>query len=589
MNHQSIRRVLGLLMALATIAVYVFGGAVGCSSINKEALSAESSSGVFASGVVAADQKLASMAGAQMLAMGGNAVDAAVATSFTLSVVRPYSCGVGGGGFMVIHLPNDPTHGQVHTAINYRETAYVDKDYYQRTGKSSTTGGSAVAIPGTVSGLLFALENYGTLDRKTVLQPAIDTARDGFIVDEHYADMSQRLIKRFTENPGWDERFSFVWNFYLDRGNVALGDRVVNLAQARLLETIAENGREGFTKGPVADAIIQAITSAGGEMTHRDLDSYHPLEYQPLTAQIDGHQFICMPPPSSGGVTIIETLKILEALDYEFHETSFTNAESKERMHELVEALKHAFADRSKYLADPEFVDLPIDEILDKSIIRERAQMVNGDIHPPQYYGTANLIPEDGGTSHFSVMDAFGGAVACTETINLEFGSLTGVDEYGFVLNNEMDDFTTIPGQANTFGLIQSDRNLPAIGKRPLSSMSPTIVLDRDGKVFAIAGASGGPKIITGTLQVLLHAKAGRDALSAVEQPRVHHQWLPDVLQAEPGLFDQMQMRSEDEIWNVVVKTSVVGNVQLILRDPDGQGWQAACDPRKGGVPAGIN
>ncbi len=543
------------------------------------------SSGVYAKGAVAADQPIASMAGARMLAMGGNAVDAAVAASFTLSVVRPYSCGIGGGGFMLIHLPDDPTHGAVHTAINYREQAYVDADYYERTGRSSTTGGAAVAIPGTVDGLLRALESYGSLKRREVLAPAIEAAREGFLVDAHYMLMSESLIARFEAEPTMKRRFPLVWDHFLRGGQIALGDRIVNPMQALALERIARDGRAGFYEGPVADAIVRAIRGSDGEMTNAQLVAYVSDEREPLTAQVNGNRFIAMPPPSSGGVTMLEALMILEALSYDFDEPKM----DAQRAHLIVEALKHAFADRARYLADPDFVEVPISDLLDLSIIHERAQLITDDVHPPAYYGTPNLLPVDGGTSHVSVVDPYGGAVACTETINLEFGSLVGVDAYGFVLNNEMDDFTTLRGQPNAFGLVQSDRNLPAPGKRPLSSMSPTILLDDDGHVLAVAGASGGPRIITVTMQVLLNTMAGMEARPAVALPRLHHQWVPDVLYSEPGLMPLLAGRSAQGGWNEVTMRRDVGNVQLIRRDPGGRGWQAASDPRKGGVPAGVD
>lgn len=541
--------------------------------------------GVYARGAVAADQPVASMAGARMLAMGGNAVDAAVAASFTLSVVRPYSCGIGGGGFMVIHLPDDPEHGLVHTAINYREQSGVDADYFERTGKSSTIGGAAVAIPGSVAGLLHALESYGTLDRATVLAPAIEAARDGFVVDAHYMLASEPLIEKFEQTPEMKRQFPLVWNHFLRSGSVKLGDRVVNPMQALALQRIARDGWAGFYEGPVADAIVRAIAGAGGEMSGSQLAGYSLDEREPLMQEVNGYEFIAMPPPSSGGVTMLEALKILEAVNYDFDEPKM----DADRAHLLAEALKHAFADRARYLADPDFVEVPIGDLLDDSIIQERAQLINNEVHPPAYYGTPNLLPSDGGTSHVSVIDPYGGAVACTETINLEFGSLVGVDAYGFVLNNEMDDFTTLRGQPNAFGLMQSDRNLPEVGKRPLSSMSPTIVLDGKGKIFAIAGASGGPRIITGTMQVLLNAMSGMDARPAVAMPRLHHQWMPDLLFSEPGLMPMLAGRSAAGDWNEVRLRRDVGNVQLILRDPRDRGWQAASDPRKGGVPAGVD
>lgn len=568
------------------IGIALFTPLVGCSTPHtRVSAPVVHENGIYAQGVVAADHAIASDAGAQMLALGGNAVDAAVATSFALSVVRPYSCGIGGGGFMLIHLPDDPTHGYVHTAINYREQAYVDPDYYERTGKSSTTGGAAVAIPGSVAGLLYALETFGTLDRETVLAPAIAAANDGFVVDDHYMIMAEPLIERLSSDPSLQSQYPLVWDHFLRSGSVTKGDRITNPMQARVLERIAKLGVEGFYRGPVADAIIDAITQGGGEMTRDHLAGYELESRAPLMQPINGHTFISMPPPSSGGITMLQILMILEALNYPFDEPTM----SIEKAHLLAEASKHAFADRSRYLADPNFVDIPIDDLMDLSIIHERAQLVTDEIQPPSFYGTPNLIPQDGGTSHASIVDPFGGAVAMTETINLTFGSLVGVDEFGFVLNNEMDDFTTLRGKPNAFGLVQSDRNLPESGKRPLSSMSPTIVLDENGEVFAIAGASGGPRIISGTMQALLNTMAGMDAYPAVTFPRLHHQWLPDVLFAEPGLMPMLARRSAQGDWNEIRQRRDIGNVQLIRRDPDGRGWQSASDPRKGGIPVGVD
>ena len=538
----------------------------------------------YVRGAVAADHALASQAGAEMLAMGGNAVDAAVAASFTLSVVRPYSCGIGGGGFMVIHLPDDPTHGFVSTAINYRETSYVAGEYFERNGLDSERGGAAVAIPGTVAGLLYALEHYGTLDRKTVLGPAMEAAITGFVVDAHYQDMAKGLGEMVFPDERYQKPYPLVWKKFLREGKVKRGDRIRNEQQYRVLKLIAEFGRGGFYSGDVAEAIIKAVNSTGGQMTHGDLQGYEPLEYKPMTGMVNGYLFIGMPPPSSGGVTMIQALQMMDAAGYDFA----SPMDSHEDVHVITESLKHAFADRSAYLADPEFVDLPIAEMLDPENIAFRAGLITDGVHPPSYYGTHDLIPEDGGTSHLSVVDQWGGAVACTETINLSFGSVVGVDAFGFVLNDQMDDFSRGGSKPNAFGLVQSDRNLPEIGKRPLSSMSPTIVLSPDGQLFAVAGASGGPKIITGTMQVLLNAMSGMNAGQAVKQGRIHHQWLPNRLMVEGSLYSWIDdSRTED--WNEIKRVKAVGNVQLILRDPDGKGWQAASDPRKGGRPAGID
>ncbi len=555
----------------------------------------------FATAAVAADHPTASSAGAQMLALGGNAVDAAVAASFTLSVVRPYSCGIGGGGFMVIYLPDDPTHGRVVKAINYRETSPRGGDIY-KAGNSMKNGRYAVAVPGTVAGLLHALETYGTLDRATVLQPAIDAGIEGFVVDQHYMNAASSIIARYRKNPALQEsEMAMPWAKFTLWGQVKLGDRIKNPEQAHALELIARDGLEPFTKGEIGQAIVSA--TAPNKVTKRtptgitldDLAGYEPIEMEPIEAIIGGKRLIGMPPPSSGGVTMFEALKIMEALGYDFELSGRTT----DRVVMLIESLKHAFADRSRYLADPMFAEVPVDQLLDEQNIAELAEKLNLHGQEPGFYGTHlneeqdAPIGDDSGTSHVSVIDPFGGAVAMTETINLEFGSLVGVEEFGFCLNNEMDDFTNPRkvGKGNAFGLVQSARNIPEVGKRPLSSMSPTIVLDEEGKVFAIAGASGGPRIITSTMQVLLNVMGGMSAGEAVARPRLHNQWLPNETDFETGFYVNVLNVLRDPLrgygQTFGSEDAVVGNVQIIVRD--GEGWQAASDPRKGGRPSGID
>ena len=556
----------------------------------------------FDRGAVAADHAMASSAGAQMLALGGNAVDAAVAASFTLSVVRPYSCGIGGGGFMVIHLPDDPTHGYVHAAINYRETSPYNADV-PASGASMRNGRYSVAVPGTVAGLLYALENYGTLDRETVIAPAIQAAEAGFVVDDHYMGAVKNMMEMYTKNAAnRDSYMSMPWERFALWGRVKVGDRIKNPEQARALRLIARDGLDAFTTGEIGQAIVETlapdrITKRQPEaITLEDLAAYTPTVQEPIETEIAGLRLIGMPPPSSGGVTMFEALEIMEASGYDFSSSKQTT----DRVVLMIESLKHAFADRSRYLADPAFTDVPVDALLDPENIARIAQSIDGRHHDPETYGTfiagsdgTQPLPDDDGTSHVCVIDPFGGGVAMTETINHEFGSRVGVREFGFVLNNEMDDFTNPRKKSNGFGLVQSDRNEPEVGKRPLSSMSPTIVLDSEGRVFAIAGASGGPRIITGTMQTLLNAMAGMDAGAAVARPRLHHQWMPFET-----LFEEMY---NNQVLNVLADgmrgygqvigstDAVVGNVQLIGRDSDGVGWQAASDPRKGGRPSGID
>lgn len=548
-------------------------GQAGCAGVRL----ADTHAAEFPRGAVAADHPVASRAGAEMLAKGGNAVDAAVAASFTLAVVRPYSCGLGGGGFMIVHLPDDPVRGAVTTAINYRETSPVEPGFF-KDGASSTVGGTAVAVPGTIAGLLHALDTYGTLDRRTVLAPAIRAAERGFAADRHYANAAARLIARFEANPAWKTRFPLVWEVYLDRGRVGVGSVIRNHRLADTLRACAAWGTDDPRVAGLDAAVAEAVIADGGVMPVGALRAYRPVEVRPLSVAVGDLELLCMPPPSSGGTTMAQALGIMSALGMDPADRIDTDSER----HRLVEAFKHAFADRSRWLADPAFVEVPVAAMLEPMNLARMAALVGDRALPADACGTHDALPDDAGTSHLCAVDRWGGAVACTETINLEFGSLLGVPGYGVVLNNEMDDFTTTPGRANAFGLSQAERNLLAPGKRPLSSMSPTIVL-RDGRAEVVVGGSGGPRIITGTLQVLLHALAGVDAGEAVAAPRLHHQWRPDRVELEPGAeawAEGLRRRG-----HAVRGTEGVGVVQLVRRTP--HGWQAASDPRKGGRPAG--
>lgn len=549
------------------------------------------SSGEFRRFAVAADHPLASEAGAEILRAGGNAVDAAVATSFALSVVRPFSCGIGGGGFMLIHDPGAPEEKQT-VAINYRETApsAVGPEFFERLDDStaSVRGGSACGVPGTVAGLLYALETRGSMDRARVLAPAIRLARDGFTADSAYAAAAAGLIEKFEKNPEWKTRFAFTRSRFLGDGSVKAGDTIRLPEQAAVLEVIAAAGRKGFYEGAIGAAIIDAVHGAGGVMTGADLAGYSPVEMHALRATFEGRTLLTMPPPSSGGLALAETFGILDRKEIA--------ERAKERNWAayaflVVESFKHAFADRAKFLGDPAFVDVPVARLLSGAYLDQLARRVRiGKVGGSEMYGTIEPPPEDGGTSHLCVIDPSGMAVSCTETINLEFGSLVSSDRLGFCLNNQMDDFTTRRGEPNAFGLVQSDLNLPAPGKRPLSSMSPTIVLDKDGKVEMIAGASGGPRIITATAQVLLNVMVrGDDAAAAVKRARLHHQWKPYVVEIEDGFDDRHEGLGVDvwlmKVGNRVGPAKSGAAVQLIVRR--GDAWQAACDPRKGGRPAG--
>ncbi len=552
----------------------------------------------FASGVVACDHPLASQAGREMLERGGNAVDAAVAASFALSVVRPYSCGIGGGGFMLVYLHDDPRHGRMVRAIDYRERApgAVGPTYFvDRPEADPRFSGHAVAVPGTVAGLLHALETYGTMDRATVMAPAIRLAREGFEIDAHHVATALRMAREIDPAAATPSvvatRYGYVWrNFLTTSVGVPLraGDRLVNEAQAAALERIALDGRAGFYAGETASRVATAVQSAGGVLTLADLAAFEAVEHAPISAAYGQRVVFLMPPPSSGGICAAQTLGILERIEAIDAGVAGAKSSGNPRFaHALVESFKHAFADRARWLGDAEYVSVPMARLLDPTVLARRAARWDPETTLPQEaYGRAVAPPVDGGTSHVSVVDAMGNAVACTETINTLFGSRVGVDGGGFVLNNQMDDFLTRPGEANAYDLVQAERNLPEPGKRPLSSMCPTIVLGTDGRVELVLGASGGPRIITATVQVLLNVtRFGLDAYDAVAAPRYHHQWAPNVLQLEPALTDGALADGLLSRGHEIAPRDEVGVVQVVRRVRGG--WQAASDPRKGGAPAG--
>lgn len=579
------------------------------------------SSSLFERYAVAADHPLASQAGAEILAKGGNAVDAAVATRFALSVVRPFSCGIGGGGFMLVYLKAHPRVGidpkGEFFALNYRETcpAAIGPDSYEKLGDEAAaaarSGAKAVGVPGTVSGLLTALERWGTLDRATVLAPAIRLAKSGFAADAAYRHAAVEVVApKFENDPVWKTRFAFTWKRYLHEGTLAVGDHIDVPEQAAALEAIARDGAAAFYTGELGAAIVETVRKDGGVLTAADLAAYAPADAKPLRFTFDGADVATMPPPSSGGIALAQTLLFMEEVGVrrviETHPTE-PGGYPPHYVHLLAEAFKHAFADRSRWLGDPAVVPIPLDRLVSREYIHDRAARFRPTgVLDAAAYGTypegeappADALPDDHGTSHLSVVDASGNAVACTETINLEFGSLLAVERFGFLLNDQMDDFTTVRGKPNAFGLRQSDRNLPVPGKRPLSSMSPTIVVrageDGVGRVQIVAGASGGPRIITGTAQAILNAMLfGCSSGEAVGRPRIHHQWMPNVLEIESG-YPGTHNGLESSVWmrklHHEVKTpKSTPNVQLIqrVRTAHGEAWDAASDPRKGGAPAG--
>jgi len=573
-------------LSRASAAACLLLAAAGCQSAPGPA-----GESLYRHAAVATDHPLASKAGLEMLRRGGNAVDAVVAASFCLSVVRPYSCGIGGGGFMVVSIPARDGADPVRVAINYRETApaAVGPDYYRTLGDATTSrnGHHAVGVPGTVAGLLWALLNYGTLDRATVLAPAIRAAEGGFAADASHVAAAGELADRLTAHPYLRSSASFLWERLCLNGSVGVGDVVRNPDQARALRLIAEHGAEAFYTGEIAEAIAATMEANGGPLTRSDLDAYTISLTPPLVATFTlgrEYEILSMPPPSSGGVAMQQVLGILAR---RWSDLALLARNEPAYVHLLTESLKHAFADRAAWLADPAYVEVPTRQLLDAAYLDRLAGSISMQRTRDRFaYGTVEPVAEGGGTSHISAIDAGGMAVACSETVNLVYGSLVTVPGFGFVLNNQMDDFTTIPGQPNAFGLQQSDRNLPEGGKRPLSSMSPTIVL-REGRAVVIAGASGGPRIITATLQCVLdYLLFEQTPFEAVAAPRFHHQWMPDVLQFEDQWSDEATVSALRDLGHEVGRREHIGIVQMITIGDDR--IRAASDPRKGGWPAGY-
>ena len=528
-------------------------------------------------GMVAAEHRLASEAGVAILQQGGNAVDAAVATALAVGVVNPTSCGIGGGGFMLLF---EQASRRVY-ALDYRETApaAASRDMFVREGKAvpelSLTSGLAVAVPGEIAGLFEVLQRFGTLPFATVAAPAIAYARDGFAIEPHLADSIAKQLDAIHARPALAAIL-----LHPDGTPLRAGETLQQPGLAATMTAIAHDGPRAFYAGPVAGAIVDSVRAAGGIMTLRDLASYRPVWRRPLTTEFAGYDVYGMQPPSSGGGVLITTLNLLRADDLIALERN-----SPTYLHLLAEALQFAFADRAAYYGDPDFVHVPLDALLSPRRARAlRSRMSAATTFSPAFYGDHTLAA-DAGTSHLSVVDQAGNAVACTTSINTPFGAMLVAGATGIFLNNTMDDFSAQPGAPNAYGLIGSEANAIAPGKRPLSSMTPTIAT-RGGHVVAVAGGSGGPFIITGTLQVLLATLVfGADAESAVAAPRIHDQWVPPYLMVESGIGPNERWALR-RLGHHDVDAPGAGAVQLVVRSADGR-LDGAADPRKGGAAVG--
>jgi gamma-glutamyltranspeptidase/glutathione hydrolase len=544
--------------------------------------------------MVAADHELSSEAGRYILRRGGNAVDAAIASILVTTVVRPDSAGIGGGGFLLIKRATGPA-----VAIDARETGpagLLREDYLDERGEAfgdrSRYGGAAVGVPGLVEGLKLAHREYGSgrIPWKVLFVPAIRLAAGGFAVDRHLHEQTGKLARAF-ERSRLVGGAAALAGVFLEPDGAALPEGRL-LKQPVLAGTLRELARnpEAFQKGPIAESIARTVQAAGGRLTVADLGSYVPVARDPIIGRALGHTFHSMPPPSSGGVVLLQAALVLDRLGAR---QRFTGPSDPAWPHVLVEIMKHGFADRATYLGDPDdprygpAVRTSVERMLEPGRIAAITGSIGTRTRPPETYGR-RAVPDDGGTTHISVVDAEGNACAATITVNLEFGAR--LLAAGVVLNNELDDFTLDPSVPNAFGLLQSERNVIRPGRRPLSSMTPTIVTDDRGRVVLVAGASGGPRIITATLHAALnHLLFGDPLPEAVARLRFHHQWSPDTVFYEPGL-GAVRLRALREAGHIPLPyPSSPGHVQAIAVDYSGGGRRlcGVSSPRKGGRPAG--
>lgn len=509
-------------------------------------------------GMVVSSQHLASQVGVDILKLGGNAIDAAVAVGYAQAVVNPCCGNIGGGGFMTIHLANGED-----TFINFRETApaaasanmYLDEKGNVKKG-ASLYGYLAAGVPGTVLGLDTAQRKYGKLTRQQVMEPAIKLAREGFILNRGDTDILDTTIAKFRDDPE-------AARIFLRQNGDPLqpGDRLIQTDLANTLESIAQNGPDAFYQGKIPQAVEAAAKKGGGILTAKDFADFRIAETAPITCSYRGYEFVSAPPPSSGGVTLCEILNVLEG--YDLKASGFNSAQT---IHTMTEAMRHAYMDRNTFLGDPAFVKNPTEKLLSKEYAAEIRKQIQPEIATPSSRVQPGMEPhEKPETTHYSIVDHSGNAVSTTYTINGRFGSVVIAPGTGFFLNDEMDDFTVKVGEQNMYGLVQGATNAIAPGKRPLSSMTPTLVT-KDGKVFMVVGSPGGSRIITITLQTVLNIiDHGMAPQEAVDAPRIHHQWLPDEVYFEQrGLSADTHKLLQERGYKLVEQTPW-GAAELIM------------------------
>jgi len=517
---------------------------------------------------VASAHPEATAAGIAVLELGGNAFDAAVAVSAVLAVVEPYSSGLGGGGFWLLHRAHDGFEvmidGRERAPLRATRDMYLDANGEPVPG-ASIDGPLAAGIPGEPAALVHIARRYGRLPLALTLAPAIHLARSGFVVDEHYRRMARWRLEALRTSPA-------AARLFLKDGEVPpLGHRIVQPALADTLERLARDGRDGFYAGETARRLVETVQAAGGIWTLEDLAEYRVVEREPVVGHFKGYRVVSAAPPSSGGVVLIEMLNMLEALEA-------TEQPAAQQVHRMIEAMRRAYEDRARYLGDPDFVEMPLERLLDPAYARERLQDFD-----PDHAGESRPMAEPSGagtdTTHFSIIDREGNRVAATLSINYPFGSGFVAPGTGVLLNDEMDDFSIKPGVPNVYGLVGAEANAIAPGKRMLSSMTPTFVEGPDR--VAILGTPGGSRIISMVLIGVLEAVAGHPPERWVYRLRFHHQYLPDEVQYEPGAFTEDTRRALEALGHPLrALDDRYGNMQAVLWDRRAGKIEAASDPR---------
>ena len=530
-------------------------------------------------GMVSSQQSIATRVGVDILKQGGNAIDAAVAVGFTLAVTLPRAGNLGGGGFMMVHLAEK----NQTIALDYREMAPINasRDMYLNEDGSvdknrSRFHGLAIGVPGSVKGLTEALRNYGSMSLQQVLRPAIELASGGFIVDRELATSLHKSVKRLTRWPATARVF-----YHNDGSSYQTGELFKQPDLARTLKKIARYGSAAFYQGQTAQQIIDAVNLAGGNMQLADMKNYQVKIRQPVSGFYRGYKIQSMPPPSSGGTHIVQILNIMEQQDI-----SASGHNSAQTIHVMAEAMRRAYADRSEYLGDPDFVNVPVKQLTNKDYAKQLFSQIDPDraSHSKDIHAGLNRLNESPQTTHFSVVDRWGNAVSNTYTLNFSYGSGILADGTGVLLNNEMDDFSAKPGVANAYGLIGGDANAVEARKRPLSSMSPTFVFKADSKdILMVTGSPGGSRIITTTLQIISNVIDHKmNIAEATLASRFHHQWLPDKITLEKGFSADTLQLLKKKGHQVDATSWAMGSSQSILRVNDG--WTGASDQRQSGT-----